>query len=496
MECICSDGDKKQFHMQLYHYGVEENICRLTSAKSVKSVHFICNTCYEFTSGKVCDILTHEGQCKVCLVAKKEEQTTTLHETIKQELRSTALGSCIEKQELMRVVATKFDISETKCRELYNEIPIDVWVNIPIDYNAIVVPNHVTRCDECGKKIPKMKDGKMHVWKENYVCDSCWSNHRTERHDLWNAIREKYGNDKACAVCSMIKEKDDVRFHFDHLNMFDKNNSVSTMVMEGCTIDEIWDEIKKCQFICLSCHDIITEIENRLPFTQVKRNLTRDLNECEITVEHYENEIEKWKHIYADKMKDVYSELRQAIIKANECADKCPYCLEPIFETEYTHPNLNQEILKNRYIDQETKVTLKMDVDANALGKYTCEKCKNSVHYACFENDKRFQLHETNEYKVDNETYESDEEDIELQLPCPCCRHPNLWYRQNVSIVSERENRANNPYHVEHHVQKQFKITTIEYLKTLERDQCERIIKSANRNGHTIRNTTNVYKRI
>ena len=486
MECKCAD-EKKQFHKQLYEYGVQEDICRLTSAKSVKSVHFICNTCYEVSSGKVCDILSHQGQCKDCLTTKKEGEIFVLHESIKKELQIIGLETCLEKQELIRTVATKFDVSESKCRELYNEIPIDVWVNIPIDYNAIVVPSHVVYCDGCGKKIPKMKDGKIHIWKHNPVCDSCWSNHRPERDELWNAIREKYGNDKACEICNTIKEKDDVRFHFDHLNMFDKNNSVSTMVMEGYTIEDIWDEIQKCQFICLSCHDIITEIENKLPFTQVKRNLTRDLNDGEISEEYYDDEIEKWKHIYAHKMKDVYHEIRQAILKANECANKCPYCLESIFENEYTHPNLNQEILRTRYIDQETKVTLNMDQESNALGKYTCEKCQNSVHYACFEKDKRFQLHETFSYKLDNEMYESDEEDIEDAIMCPCCRHPNRWYRHNVSIVSMRENRSENPYHIEHYVQKKFKMSTMEYLKNLDPRQCERIIKSANRNGHTIR---------
>ena len=51
-----------------------------------------------------------------------------------------------------------------------------------------------------------------------------------------------------------------------------------------------------------------------------------------------------------------------------------------------------------------------------------------------------------------------DEEDLEDPLLCPCCRHENNWHRHGVRIVNKRQNRRDNPAHVEYMIQKKFKM--------------------------------------
>ena len=483
MECTCELNEyKKQFHSALYQYGVKQDICRLTSDKSVKVVSFWCATCKEEKSGKVCDILTHKGTCKPCIAAQKELSITALHENVKKELQNIGLNTYIDKQELIQQVSSTFDISENKCRELYNEIPIEVWINIALDYRALVVPEQQIFCHECGHMLPKMKEGKIHVWKQHHVCDSCWCDHQDERDTLWSQVREIWGDNRACHICKKIKGKQGVRFQFDHLNMFNKQESVSTMILQGYKLEDILHEIDKCQFVCLSCHDMITEAENKLPFSQVKKNLTRGLNDGSLDEETYEKEVQKWKQLYACKMKEVYLYLQREIEIQKEKEDKCPYCLEFIYDHEVCHENINV----CSYIANNTNVNLNVDVGENAMGIYKCEKCHHRVHYDCIAKDKVFQLHESREYQEDNETYESDEEDLEDPLLCPCCRHENNWHRHGVRIVSKRQNRRDNPAHVEYMIQKKFKMSAQEYVEMMTPDERSAFLKCINVNGHSI----------
>lgn len=70
------------------------------------------------------------------------------------------------------------------------------------------------------------------------------------------------------------------------------------MVNEGVNIEEIYHEIDKCQIVCLSCHHIITDIESKLCFTRIKHNLTRDLNQGDISEEEYNNQKYMYEKIY------------------------------------------------------------------------------------------------------------------------------------------------------------------------------------------------------
>lgn len=95
--------------------------------------------------------------------------------------------------------------------------------------------------------------------------------------------------------------------------MFDKGNSICSMVNEGNMIEDIYTEIDKCQILCLSCHHIVTDIENKLGFSRIKQILTRKLNNCEITEEEYTQQKIEIGEIYVKKMYEIYDELKLCI---------------------------------------------------------------------------------------------------------------------------------------------------------------------------------------
>ena len=78
-------------------------------------------------------------------------------------------------------------------------------------------------------------------------------------------------------------------------------------------IDDIYIELDKCQILCLSCHHIVTDIENNLVFTRIKQNLTRKLNNFEITEEEYNQKKIEIGLIYVNKMYEIYNQLKLCI---------------------------------------------------------------------------------------------------------------------------------------------------------------------------------------
>ena len=82
------------------------------------------------------------------------------------------------------------------------------------------------------------------------------------------------------------------------------------MVQEGNIIDDIYIELDKCQVLCLSCHHIVTDIESKLGFSRIKQNLTRKLNNDEITDEEYNQQKKEVGEIYIKKMYEIYDNLK------------------------------------------------------------------------------------------------------------------------------------------------------------------------------------------
>lgn len=151
-------------------------------------------------------------------------------------------------------------------------------------------------------------------WKTKDICEKCYKKTYEERCLLWTKVRnnveEKDGY--RCKFCGM--EDVDYSCHFDHINMFNKSDSVCNMVNRGDNIEIIIEEVDKCQLICKSCHSIVTEIERKLGFHSAKSNITRKENNG--IIDDYEiNQLEKEKEelevVYEGTMDKIYDFLRK-----------------------------------------------------------------------------------------------------------------------------------------------------------------------------------------
>jgi hypothetical protein len=150
-------------------------------------------------------------------------------------------------------------------------------------------------------------------WGSDVFCDECHLTTLKDEIDMrWKQVREyatatKKINCKICD-CRVSYNKDTgSRFHFDHINMFEKGDSIYSMVMNGTPIEEIYHEMDLCQAMCISCHAIVTEIERKCGFMRMKNNMTRDMKKDETQTDD-EN-----KQKYDMMMKPMYEYLRERL---------------------------------------------------------------------------------------------------------------------------------------------------------------------------------------
>ncbi len=101
-----------------------------------------------------------------------------------------------------------------------------------------------------------------------------------------------------------------------NLMVTDVINTTNKNLKEICPrkVNDIYKQIDKCQFICLPCHHMLTDVESKFCFTRVKQNLTRKLNNDDMSQEEYLLETVKWDKIYKEKMCDVYLCVRKVRI--------------------------------------------------------------------------------------------------------------------------------------------------------------------------------------
>ena len=211
-----------------------------------------------------------------------------------------------QNEELFEILSKTLRISVNTCKRLYSEIPIDELIDRMMDIDKYIKNIKKTKCYECECDLQDIT--KNRVWKDNTLCDRCWFLHKEERDWLWE--RSIAYRKIECVICGKEKISDGERFHYDHINMFDKSDSICCMVDKGCSIAEIFLEIDKCQILCMPCHHTVTEIESRLCFTRIKTSLTKRFNSEEISEQEYINEKKKYEEIYEKKMIRIYEKLR------------------------------------------------------------------------------------------------------------------------------------------------------------------------------------------
>lgn len=143
-------------------------------------------------------------------------------------------------------------------------------------------------CNRCGAGVYC----GLRKWGDQKVCTSCYDVVYPPHKKALNDWMESMGL-KECAFCGKPRINPS-EFHFDHVNMFEKGNTVGRMLFDGVELDKIIAEIGKCQLLCTDCHAIVTKLEVRLGFTQLKSR-------------RYKRKSGVRKEDYNERMSEVYS---------------------------------------------------------------------------------------------------------------------------------------------------------------------------------------------
>ena len=279
---------------EIIQYNNVMNELSNTKLKHIK----VCKNCFE---------IGHTINSKICKI--NINKNNKLINKIKNYILSQNILSDILLEEHLDFISKELNISLNMCKTLYKQIPPIELCNVNIDFNNYFndIKKKIINCNYCGINLYNIHQNTNHIWKNMIICDSCWGDCKEERDLLWLNIKNY--KQIICAICSKIQTDKFMRFNYDHINMFDKSNSICTMVNEGYSIDTIFEELDKCQVLCLTCHHIITDIENKLVFTRTKNILTRKFNNNEISEHEYNLQKMELSLIYKNVMFDIYNKL-------------------------------------------------------------------------------------------------------------------------------------------------------------------------------------------
>jgi hypothetical protein len=94
--------------------------------------------------------------------------------------------------------------------------------------------------------------------------------------------------------------------------MFEKSDSIYSMIRSGINLEDIYKEIDLCQLLCVSCHSIITTIEQKTGFNRVKINMTKEYNKSN-NIEQKEKIISQYSEMYEKYMNNIYEIVKKLI---------------------------------------------------------------------------------------------------------------------------------------------------------------------------------------
>ncbi len=119
-------------------------------------------------------------------------------------------------------------------------------------------------CSVCHKvlRVYEEVEGSPHC----YLCYRL----RNATEEMCTFVREAYSH-----PCTFCGDTDSLK-HFDHINMFEKRATILDLV-DG-PLEELKEELAKCQLLCVPCHTIVTRREHRMGFIKKKKSLTKAIN--------------------------------------------------------------------------------------------------------------------------------------------------------------------------------------------------------------------------
>jgi hypothetical protein len=209
-------------------------------------------------------------------------------------------------------VSEKMGLSISNCKNKYTELcPLDKKLKNKLtkltdDFIYNLLEENKKFCEVCNK----FQYNYLSTWKGKKECDECYQ-HDSEIKETWRQVNKFCIENKIthCAFCN--KEKTfKTSFNYDHNNMFDKLECVGTLIYRGEEIDIILNEVQKCQLLCVSCHAVVTKIEQRLGFTSIKINMNKEYSDEELEIKKKE-----YSDLYSKHMYPIYEKIRNKIDK-------------------------------------------------------------------------------------------------------------------------------------------------------------------------------------
>jgi hypothetical protein len=263
-----------------------------------------CSHCLEEGHSKAAPTCPLKGQ-EAAPRPEKKEPSTQWNEKTENQLKM--LVNACPLNIPWDIISKHMGHTPAACEKRYNDIvPLEDQIrrNISkIDKKAIhdAMAEKRWTCADCHK--PFYNAAKE--WRGASNCDSCYKAHEPEIAELWGRINVDFTDKKKCLFCE--RDKSVIAFNFDHINMFDKGDSICAMVRRGDAYDAISKEIIKCQIICCSCHAIVTKVEHLVGFTRVKNRTTRAMNSAEgMTPEKVEEIRNEAFILYKDTIEPIY----------------------------------------------------------------------------------------------------------------------------------------------------------------------------------------------
>ena len=217
-------------------------------------------------------------------------------------------------------IALHLNRSELSIKTMYNDIisakdHLDCCLlNLDIEDIQKLIESNKHTCVSC--KVSMYSNPC--IWQGIKYCDECYfKQYSEEAKQLWEQVREYSVQIKKnyCNICNKTATFDNTmanRFHYDHINMFDKSDSICKMVREGSNIEDIYVEIDKCQLLCVSCHSVVTKVEQMCGFTRIKRQMTKEFNETD-DEEKRNILINEYSNLYESFMIQAYNYIRSSI---------------------------------------------------------------------------------------------------------------------------------------------------------------------------------------
>ena len=216
-------------------------------------------------------------------------------------------------------IAQSFNRSEIAVRNMYNDL---VTPDEHIDYCLAkiseteiqqIMNTIQSKCSSCNK----YTYSNPLLWGENTYCEEChYKLYNDEIVQRWKLIAE-YSFKTAKNKCNICEKENDCtnticKFNYDHKNMFEKSNSIYTMIRNGCILEDIYKEIDLCQLLCISCHSIVTSIEQKTGFNRIKINMTKEYNKTEDR-EQKDKIMKQYSEIYEKYMNNVYEIVKKLV---------------------------------------------------------------------------------------------------------------------------------------------------------------------------------------